>query len=79
MKDEVINIENPDFGNFLRQFADGSVRNLADLPSMYVGKGTYNSPALSPSLLGRDGADFAGRQRFSVCVEGDNAPGTSIA
>ncbi|MDO8512492.1 MAG: hypothetical protein Q7S57_04420 [bacterium] len=41
MTNENISVENPDDGKMLRKFIDGSERNVADLPSMYIGRGVY--------------------------------------
>ena len=38
--DEIVT-QNPDAGNHFRQFLDGSTRNVADLETVFIGKGTY--------------------------------------
>lgn len=39
--DKYITIENPDNGSRSWKFLDGSTRSVAELPSMYIGKGIY--------------------------------------
>ncbi|HUD08238.1 MAG TPA: cupin domain-containing protein [Candidatus Saccharimonadales bacterium] len=41
MNDKGVVVNNPDSGKMLRHFKDGSTRNVADLPSVYIGKGIY--------------------------------------
>jgi hypothetical protein len=33
--------QNPDRGNYFHEFQDGSIRNVAELETVYIGKGTY--------------------------------------
>lgn len=41
MADKNIVVKNPKTGSFARKFIDGSERNVADLPSVFIGRGTY--------------------------------------
>jgi uncharacterized cupin superfamily protein len=41
MKEKSISVKNPSHGKNKRVFIDGSERNVADLPSMSIGKGVY--------------------------------------
>jgi len=41
MKEESISVKNPGRGKYKRVFIDGSERNVADLPSMFIGRGVY--------------------------------------